>query len=500
MDDETGTGVLVFGTAPVITTSISQDGDVSDAGYLRLQNAAQIAWEASPAGTDYTLAVDASEILQASGAFTVAGAFTSSGTVPHYLPATAGLVMGVTTVDVAGAGQTAAPVLFTLANNTVEANGFAGISAKDNRTGTEADAENEAGLMLDSAGTYAFNVAVGRSVFNTSTEFDGIVDVDSPATAGSVFTIDTVDVAGAGQTSYAIYIKAANNTVEANGWAFAFIEDDRTGTEADSTTEASFVIDAEGTFAIDVAKGDVNFDDDVVFTETGGAAGTADFIVAGFSEHDGPLHLDDTSLQFGEGADTMTITVPALTAARAVTFADAAGEVSLLGQTIAAGEIVDITRSVNIPIGGMQNTTAGQAINWSAGVDTEPDFVNTNGVLTIAYDAVGGSVDSNGCTDVFMVPPDYVSGGTIAVRVTQSGATVANIESIGVVWSLDGAAASAEATTNLANQTAVQTVTVTPAGAPVAGTSVGLVFRQANAAADDTVFIHAIEFRYTATQ
>jgi len=59
--DETGTGVWVFGTSPTITTSLTQDGDAADAGYLRLQNAASIAWEASPAGTDVTLAVDTSE-------------------------------------------------------------------------------------------------------------------------------------------------------------------------------------------------------------------------------------------------------------------------------------------------------------------------------------------------------------------------------------------------------------------------------------------------------
>ncbi|MEQ9618991.1 MAG: hypothetical protein RIG61_07425 [Deltaproteobacteria bacterium] len=53
----------------------------------------------------------------------------------------------------------------------------------------------------------------------------------------------------------------------------------------------------------------------------------------------GPLILDDTSLQIQEGVDTMTITIPALTAARAVTFPDAAGEVTLLGQTISTAEV-----------------------------------------------------------------------------------------------------------------------------------------------------------------
>ena len=78
LSDETGSGLAVFGTAPTITTSLSQSGDAADAGFLRLQNAADIAWEAAPAGTDYTLGVDSSEILQASGAFNATGAITGS--------------------------------------------------------------------------------------------------------------------------------------------------------------------------------------------------------------------------------------------------------------------------------------------------------------------------------------------------------------------------------------------------------------------------------------
>lgn len=55
----------------------------------------------------------------------------------------------------------------------------------------------------------------------------------------------------------------------------------------------------------------------------------------------GILVLDDTTIQIQEGADTMSISVPTLTADRAVTFPDAAGEVSLLGQAITSSEITD---------------------------------------------------------------------------------------------------------------------------------------------------------------
>lgn len=70
LTDETGTGLLTFATLPNFTTGITINaGDVADAGGIRLLNAENIAWEAAPTGTDMTLGVDASEILQYSGVF-----------------------------------------------------------------------------------------------------------------------------------------------------------------------------------------------------------------------------------------------------------------------------------------------------------------------------------------------------------------------------------------------------------------------------------------------
>lgn len=71
MDDETGTGLLTFATSPTFTTSIVVNGagtDPADAGAIRLNNTDNIAWEAAPAGTDFTIGVDSGEILQISGA------------------------------------------------------------------------------------------------------------------------------------------------------------------------------------------------------------------------------------------------------------------------------------------------------------------------------------------------------------------------------------------------------------------------------------------------
>lgn len=75
LTDKTGTGLAVFQTAPTFVTSIttpvliSGAGDPADAGMMRLGNAEVIAWEHNPTGTDATLGVDTSNILQSSVAF-----------------------------------------------------------------------------------------------------------------------------------------------------------------------------------------------------------------------------------------------------------------------------------------------------------------------------------------------------------------------------------------------------------------------------------------------
>src|SRR3990167_4162299 len=57
------------GTDFLFNAPLSVDAsDSADGGAIRLDNAENIAWEAAPAGTDMTLGVDASEILQFSGA------------------------------------------------------------------------------------------------------------------------------------------------------------------------------------------------------------------------------------------------------------------------------------------------------------------------------------------------------------------------------------------------------------------------------------------------
>ena len=145
ISDETGTGAAVFGTSPTITTSLAQDGDVADAGYLRLQNAAIVGWEASPAGTDVTLTVDATEIMQVSGALNAGGAITES------------------TINV-------------LNNDEIDASSEL-LAIMDDETGTGV-------LVFGTSPTFTTSIVIPNGA-NPTTDAAGKVAVDTSATSGS---------------------------------------------------------------------------------------------------------------------------------------------------------------------------------------------------------------------------------------------------------------------------------------------------------------------------
>lgn len=175
------------------------------------------------------------------------------------------------------------------------------------------------------------------------------------------------------------------------------------------------------------------------------------------------------------------------------------GEVVLPADSISAGEITDITRSVNLPIAAWVPCT-GQGIWTVDGANTAPNLTAVNTGLAITYDATGGSVDTGTICAAFLVPDDYVSGGAVVARITQGGATVTQVETWSCDLSLDGAALVGANAANLTNQTAVQTATSTPTVTYVAGKSVALVCKQGNGSADDAINIHGVRWTYTATE
>lgn len=176
------------------------------------------------------------------------------------------------------------------------------------------------------------------------------------------------------------------------------------------------------------------------------------------------------------------------------------GEVVLPNESVGAAEILNLTRSFSLPLAGWLNCTDSEVIDFTSGADDKPDYTLINSALTIAYDDTGGSVDADEMCTNFTVPADFVSTLTVAVAASQDAATGANQEAMACRASIDGAALDTAGTANLTNQTATQTVTLTPAGTFTAGSAVSLLCKQNNASADDIVRIHSIEIRYTASQ
>lgn len=68
-DGVSGNPTFTLPSTLTVPTVYAIGSDPADAGVIRLENAAVIGWEAAPAGTDVTLTVDASEVMQASGTF-----------------------------------------------------------------------------------------------------------------------------------------------------------------------------------------------------------------------------------------------------------------------------------------------------------------------------------------------------------------------------------------------------------------------------------------------
>ncbi|RLC88221.1 MAG: hypothetical protein DRJ03_03490 [Chloroflexi bacterium] len=154
-----------------------------------------------------------------------------------------------------------------------------------------------------------------------------------------------------------------------------------------------------------------------------------------------PLILDDTSFQVQEGGDTMTLTVPALTAARAVTLPDAAGEISLLGQSISDAEVDD---DITIDL-ATAATTAGTVTTAA-----QPNITSVGTLTILDVDNLrlnGNDISSTAGTDLTITPlagQQIVLDGTIVVDAgVVTGAT--SITSTAFVGALTGNADTASA-------------------------------------------------------
>jgi hypothetical protein len=169
-------------------------------------------------------------------------------------------------------------------------------------------------------------------------------------------------------------------------------------------------------------------------------------------------------------------------------------------------DVKNLTRTVNLPLGSFQDvgglqSDAGQAIDFdSSNSAFSPDFALVNSDLVIAYDDDSGQEDDLRIGSNFSVPQDYASGGSFVLRLSKDGHAGFD-ETFACAVSVNGGATSNFVlgyTTTAANTA----YTLTPPATYAAGNSVGVHCLSSGALgdADDTVYFHSVEFRYTADQ
>lgn len=289
----------------------------------------------------------------------------------------------------------------------------------------------------------------------------------------------------------------SSNSLLANQTAFATTGIIFEGTTADANETLLTVTDptADRTLTLPDVTGSVvvQGSTDSLSSNALGAAG-----IEGIKTTNGGLMFEGATADANEGY--LTVTDP--TADRTWTLPDVTGTIVTTGDTasVTATMVANITRSIPLPIGSWV-PCAGQGIWTTDGVDNKPNLtVNPTGVLGITYDATGGSVDTGTICNSFVVPADYISGGAFKARLVEGSATVTQVETFSCAISVDGATLGAANAGNIANQTAVQTVTSTPAGTWAAGASIQVACSQGNATADDAVTFLAIEGQYTASE
>jgi hypothetical protein len=181
--------------------------------------------------------------------------------------------------------------------------------------------------------------------------------------------------------------------------------------------------------------------------------------------------------------------------------------VTKLGPTIDASEITDILRSVNIPLTSFTDcgSAAGAYVDFSSGTDAIPDFDKgaTEALpLRLVFDSIGGSPDQNyEVCSLFVVPPDYVSGGEFRVRGRLADTPDPATEVLNCRAARNNAAPGAPGTATIAiNSFAFHTCNPAIAGL-VAGDYVNFEFFITSATTmDDDVWVVSVEFRYVASQ
>ena len=522
--DTTGAGAIVIGSADVTSVTITADG-AADADFeVPLTS---IASDEIVNDTLTFAQISDSSAVDASTTFTLADAIALTFTATHTIGDTNAFVFNVSQVDDAVATDDTDAMRINLASESNDAG--------DTLEGLVITyANGTANTVLDSA------IAIDNAETTASTMTDAILVTSSGVDSG---VVDGLDVSAANITNAVNIgvnpIACGNSDSFQAGVTDALFQYTRNTAGmvsfagADDAGAADSAYDTTGAGMVFLGSLDVT-DVIAIAAETRVRNGATGSVLLGFQDWGDSaqdtadqaqisVNLTDTGAGT-EDADFSICVQEAGAVCETRFFIDADDEITIGSantdrivfdtdtdtgdadivlplESVGAGEILNLTRSHPLPLGSWVPCAGTVAGVWdAAGADTEPDLVAVNSALTIKYDATGGEIDVDEVCNSFTVPADYASGGTFVFRVTQDAATGANIESIECRISVDGAAIGAADEDNLVNQTAVQSVTSAPTGTWAAGASIGVLFKQGLAAADDHVNVHSVEFQYVATQ
>jgi cytoskeletal protein CcmA (bactofilin family)/predicted HicB family RNase H-like nuclease len=231
--------------------------------------------------------------------------------------------------------------------------------------------------------------------------------------------------------------------------------------------------------------------------------------VDGATDFDGAVTFDAAATFNGATSLAGSASAPHLSTTGNVTVGSqisVAGSVLLPDAQVGALEIVNISRTVNIPLGSFIDcqTDAGALIGFDTTADALPDYVNsaTDGLgFVLRFDDTGSSEDqsSEACAQL-TIPPDYISQGEFRVRALKDAHTAAT-EVINCAVSVNGAALQTAGTvTTSASASTSYTCTPTIAALAVNDSVSFYLSITSDGTMNDIVDVAAVEFVYTASQ
>lgn len=430
---------LLSNATPTPTwTSLSGDGTLSSAGALDLAAAAVDDAELRDSA--------ARSVIGRSAATSGAPADIVAGTDGHVLKRASGTVgfgalvaSEIPAID-HGSGLSGltdddhARYLNTLADDTyspgisglweIESDVNSGAVVLSGHTWTTVGTQSGGGIVVAGPAYSVAGIDGGDIYIRTgATTTSGLTLIGQNSTGSGAIILETRTGTGAGTSQGALALSGTSAALDANlslsdGRTLSYEgatddEFETTISAVDPTADNAILLpDASGTLAVSAASPlalDADTGEITCATcgtgDVDGPASSVDNAIARFDGTTGKILQDytsgaptvgdtgamslsaqlsivDTTWRVTEGVDAMTFSVPALTAARAVTFPDAAGQVSLLGQTIdlASAEITGVAADANvadditIAAGASVSVEVGEVTGEHAGTDLTADL------------------------------------------------------------------------------------------------------------------------------